>query len=104
MQKAVDAVSQHVHGLDKVSGLVPIFINSDTGQFVALSTVSIGARGDSYYEYLLKQWIQSGKTLNMSVSLCSLYSSRVQSVCRVFFQHVRELWFTVFTLCPVSLS
>lgn len=21
-----------------------------------------GARGDSYYEYLLKQWLQSGKT------------------------------------------
>ena len=25
------------------------------------STITLGARGDSYYEYLLKQWLQSGK-------------------------------------------
>lgn len=26
------------------------------------SHITLGARGDSYYEYLLKQWLQSGKT------------------------------------------
>merc|ERR1711935_200056 len=29
------------------------------------STITFGARGDSYYEYLLKQWIQTGKRVDM---------------------------------------
>ena len=29
---------------------------------IQLEQVSLGARGDSFYEYLLKAWLQSGKT------------------------------------------
>ena len=29
-----------------------------------MATISFGARGDSYYEYLLKQWLQDGKRLD----------------------------------------
>jgi len=54
-------VSQHVHLLDKPDGLVPIFINPNTGNFHENTEIKLGARGDSYYEYLLKQWIQTGK-------------------------------------------
>ena len=43
------------------TGLVPIFINANSGKFRKHSTITFGARGDSYYEYLLKQWIQTGK-------------------------------------------
>ena len=57
----MDAVSQHVHGLPKKDGLVPIFINANSGQFRNSGTITFGARGDSYYEYLLKKWLQSGK-------------------------------------------
>lgn len=57
-------VSEHVHGLEKLDGLVPIFINANTGQFRSYSTITLGARGDSYYEYLLKQWLQTGKTVD----------------------------------------
>lgn len=53
---------KHVHGLEKKDGLVPIFINADSGQFKSSGTITLGARGDSYYEYLLKEWIQTGKT------------------------------------------
>uniref|UniRef100_A0A1I8PBE7 alpha-1,2-Mannosidase n=1 Tax=Stomoxys calcitrans TaxID=35570 RepID=A0A1I8PBE7_STOCA len=53
-------VNEKVHGLEKNSGLVPIFINANTGTFRNYATISLGARGDSYYEYLLKQWIQTG--------------------------------------------
>ncbi|KAM8933491.1 endoplasmic reticulum mannosyl-oligosaccharide 1,2-alpha-mannosidase [Pelodytes ibericus] len=61
-QKAVDQVTQHVHGLaGKRDGLVPMFINTNSGQFSHLGVFTLGARADSYYEYLLKQWIQSGK-------------------------------------------
>ena len=41
-------------------GLVPIFINANTGKFSG-NTITLGARGDSYYEYLLKQWLQSDR-------------------------------------------
>lgn len=63
-EKAAARVSQHVHELEKTDGLVPIFINANTGQFRTYSTITLGARGDSYYEYLLKQWIQTGKTID----------------------------------------
>ncbi|GLV42700.1 alpha-Mannosidase class I b [Carabus blaptoides fortunei] len=63
-EEAIARVSLHVHGLDKTEGLVPIFINANTGQFRSYSTITLGARGDSYYEYLLKQWIQTGKTID----------------------------------------
>lgn len=57
-------VNEKVHNLEKKFGLVPIFINADTGKFQPLSTITLGARGDSYYEYLIKQWIQTGKKEN----------------------------------------
>ncbi|XP_018614917.2 endoplasmic reticulum mannosyl-oligosaccharide 1,2-alpha-mannosidase isoform X3 [Scleropages formosus] len=61
-QKAVDEVMKLVHKLDgKHDGLVPMFINTNTGQFTHLGVFTLGARADSYYEYLLKQWIQGGK-------------------------------------------
>ena len=57
-------MSTHFHNLEKKNGLIPIFINAVTGEFRASSTISFGARGDSYYEYLLKQWIQDGKSID----------------------------------------
>lgn len=63
-RRYADSVTQimaHLRELPKTDGLVPIFINADTGSFSG-STVTLGARGDSYYEYLLKQWLQTGKT------------------------------------------
>ena len=53
-----------MHDLQKTQGLVPIFINPNTGKFRKGATITLGARGESYYEYLLKQWIQTGKTAN----------------------------------------
>ncbi|CAM9184066.1 unnamed protein product [Choristocarpus tenellus] len=41
-------------------GLYPIRINPDTGHFTG-SQVTFGALGDSFYEYLLKVWIQGGR-------------------------------------------
>ncbi|CAG2113524.1 unnamed protein product, partial [Medioppia subpectinata] len=53
--------SQHIHNLTVKSGkyLLPMYINPYTGQF-SRGTITLGARGDSYYEYLLKQYIQTG--------------------------------------------
>ena len=50
-----------LQSLPKKDHLVPLFINAETGQ-LRPGTLSMGARADTYYEYLLKQWVQSGRT------------------------------------------
>ncbi|XP_031711634.1 endoplasmic reticulum mannosyl-oligosaccharide 1,2-alpha-mannosidase [Anarrhichthys ocellatus] len=62
-QEVVNEVMKLVHKLPgKHDGLVPMFINTNSGQFTHKGVFTLGARADSYYEYLLKQWIQGGKT------------------------------------------
>ncbi|KEZ44269.1 Glycosyl hydrolase family 47 [Scedosporium apiospermum] len=41
-------------------GLVPIYIYPDSGKFKGRN-VRLGSRGDSYYEYLIKQYLQTNK-------------------------------------------
>ncbi|XP_068588533.1 endoplasmic reticulum mannosyl-oligosaccharide 1,2-alpha-mannosidase [Cebidichthys violaceus] len=61
-QEVVNEVMKLVHKLPgKQDGLVPMFINTNSGQFTHKGVFTLGARADSYYEYLLKQWIQGGK-------------------------------------------
>ena len=54
-------VSEMVDKLPKEDSLVPFYINVDSGRFTR-TTLTLGARADSYYEYLLKQWLLSGKS------------------------------------------
>ena len=63
-EKAAAGISRKVHEMKKIQGLAPIFINPNTGKFRKGATITLGARGDSYYEYLLKQWIQTGHTID----------------------------------------
>lgn len=63
-EELASRVSLHVHTLPKSEGLVPIFINANTGNFRLYSPITMGARGDSYYEYLLKQWLQTGQSID----------------------------------------
>lgn len=53
--------SQHIHNLTLESheSLLPMYINPVTGRLTP-STITMGARSDSYYEYLLKQYLQTG--------------------------------------------
>ncbi|XP_069871232.1 endoplasmic reticulum mannosyl-oligosaccharide 1,2-alpha-mannosidase [Dipodomys merriami] len=61
-QEAAEEVTRHIHSLSgKKDGLVPMFINTHSGLFTHPGVFTLGARADSYYEYLLKQWIQGGK-------------------------------------------
>ncbi|KAJ7461276.1 glycoside hydrolase [Mycena galericulata] len=43
------------------SNLAPIAMNVDDGSFTR-SEIRLGSRGDSYYEYLLKQYLQTDRT------------------------------------------
>jgi mannosyl-oligosaccharide alpha-1,2-mannosidase len=60
VQEAADKSATALHSQSKTDGIVPIFISPLTGRFSG-NIVSFGARGDSYYEYLLKQWLQTGQ-------------------------------------------
>jgi len=62
--RKVEAVIERLEGLRPPSGLYPIYISPDSG--TATSTqVTFGALGDSFYEYLLKVWVQGGRTEGM---------------------------------------
>nr|GEZ51660.1 mannosyl-oligosaccharide 1,2-alpha-mannosidase MNS3 [Tanacetum cinerariifolium] len=50
-------VLEHMKTLPKVEGLVPIYISPSSGQFSG-GNIRLGSRGDSYYEYLIKVWLQ----------------------------------------------
>ena len=59
-QKAMK-VFDHLDGLHKEKeGLYPLYINQKTGQFRGID-YSIGALGDSFYEYMLKLWLFTDK-------------------------------------------
>ncbi|KAK9757135.1 hypothetical protein RND81_01G142700 [Saponaria officinalis] len=58
-QKAEEAISM-LNKTFPADGLLPIYINPNTGS--GRSTITFGAMGDSFYEYLLKVWIQGNKT------------------------------------------
>lgn len=57
-REKVDKVRQVLADLDKPKGLYPNYINPKTGRW-GQHHMSMGALGDSFYEYLLKAWIQS---------------------------------------------
>lgn len=50
-------VLKHIKTLPKVEGLVPIYISPHSGEFSG-ENIRLGSRGDSYYEYLIKIWLQ----------------------------------------------
>ncbi|KAJ9690978.1 hypothetical protein PVL29_013237 [Vitis rotundifolia] len=52
-------VLEHLKTLPKVEGLVPIYISPHSGEFSG-ENIRLGSRGDSYYEYLIKVWLQQG--------------------------------------------
>ncbi|KAK4050154.1 mannosyl-oligosaccharide alpha-1,2-mannosidase [Microbotryomycetes sp. JL201] len=55
-EKVIDIIRK----LKSKDGLVPIFVSPQSGDFV-MSEIRLGSRGDSYYEYLLKQYLQTNR-------------------------------------------
>lgn len=53
-----ERVMKVIDGNNPEDGLVPIFIYADQGGFRG-NNVRLGSRGDSYYEYLIKQYLQT---------------------------------------------
>ncbi|KVI05842.1 Glycoside hydrolase, family 47 [Cynara cardunculus var. scolymus] len=57
----VENVIRELNKTFPADGLLPIYINPHKGT-TSYSTITFGAMGDSFYEYLLKVWIQGNKT------------------------------------------
>ncbi|KAI9797025.1 MAG: mannosyl-oligosaccharide alpha-1,2-mannosidase [Piccolia ochrophora] len=56
----VEKVIQVIDDNGAEDGLVPIFLYANTGTFRG-KNIRLGSRGDSYYEYLIKQYLQTSK-------------------------------------------
>ena len=46
--------------VDKPHGLYPVFLSPSTGAWTS-QKITLGALGDSFYEYLIKQWLITNK-------------------------------------------
>jgi endoplasmic reticulum Man9GlcNAc2 1,2-alpha-mannosidase len=57
VEKVMEVVDGHVIETD---GLAPIYIDPTLGKFWG-HNIRLGSRGDSYYEYLIKQYLQTNK-------------------------------------------
>jgi mannosyl-oligosaccharide alpha-1,2-mannosidase len=55
----VEAVIAKLDEINPVNGLYPIYISTDSGQ-PTTGTITFGALGDSFYEYLIKMHVQGG--------------------------------------------
>ncbi|XP_055605865.1 mannosyl-oligosaccharide alpha-1,2-mannosidase IA isoform X1 [Uranotaenia lowii] len=58
-RERVQTIRSVLKDLEKPKGLYPNYLNPKTGKW-GQQHMSLGALGDSFYEYLLKAWIQSG--------------------------------------------
>ncbi|CAO1385966.1 unnamed protein product [Diamesa hyperborea] len=59
-KEAIQKIQKVLRRLKKRQGLYPNYLNPKSGRWGRKIT-SVGAFGDSFYEYLLKSWIQTGK-------------------------------------------
>ncbi|KAF7732164.1 mannosyl-oligosaccharide alpha-1,2-mannosidase [Apophysomyces ossiformis] len=59
--RVMERFDQLVRNNETLDGLVPIHISATSGSFIG-RLIRLGSRGDSYYEYLLKQYLQTDKT------------------------------------------
>ncbi|GAB4829358.1 Mannosyl-oligosaccharide 1,2-alpha-mannosidase mns3 [Ancistrocladus abbreviatus] len=72
-------VLEHMKTLPKQEGLVPIYISPSTGEFVG-ENIRLGSRGDSYYEYLLKVWVQKRTSSSNLTYLYDMYHEAMKGV------------------------
>jgi hypothetical protein len=62
--RKAEAVIERMDGVHPSNGLFPIYFSPDSGQ-PTTSHVTFGALGDSFYEYLIKVWVQGGRREEM---------------------------------------
>lgn len=74
--------------LNTYDGLVPIYTLPETGKFSGM-TIRFGSRGDSFYEYLLKQYLLTHETLYYD-----LYRKSMQGMKKHLLRHSKPSSFS----------
>ncbi|ORY82536.1 glycoside hydrolase [Protomyces lactucae-debilis] len=78
---ASERVMERIRQNKVAAGLVPIFVQPASGHFQGLQ-IRLGSRGDSYYEYLAKQWLLSDDKVYKHA-----YEETVQSIKDILVGH-----------------
>ncbi|KAG6335454.1 hypothetical protein ID866_3628 [Astraeus odoratus] len=91
----VEQVMAVLNAAEVPHGLVPIFINPTSGSY-GVSPIRLGSRGDSYYEYLLKQYLQTNQTEDVyrqmyAESMTGIHTYLVQRTAHGNLLHTAEL-------------
>ncbi|XP_068698673.1 mannosyl-oligosaccharide 1,2-alpha-mannosidase IA-like [Montipora foliosa] len=72
----VSRVREVLNQIDKPNGLYPNYLNPRSGVWGS-QHVSLGALGDSFYEYLIKSWVMTGETDNVARQM---YDKAVEAI------------------------
>ncbi|KIY50426.1 glycoside hydrolase [Fistulina hepatica ATCC 64428] len=72
----VEKVMRTVKGARMPQGVSPIYMSPETGLFLT-GPIRLGSRGDSFYEYLLKQYLQTAETEDV---YREMYEDAVQAI------------------------
>lgn len=81
-RQKVEKINQVLRQAERSDGLYPNYLNPKTGRW-GQQHVSMGALGDSFYEYLLKAWLQSGKS---DEDMRSMYVDAMDTVIKKLIQ------------------
>eukprot|EP00891_Asterochloris_glomerata_P009464 jgi/Astpho2/9464/Aster-x0398 len=68
---AAERIYRYVAATSPHMGVLPTTMNLDTGDWTSVQH-SVGAQGDSYYEYLLKIWLQKHPQVSSYLVICLL--------------------------------
>ncbi|KAL8747435.1 MAG: hypothetical protein Q9190_000696 [Brigantiaea leucoxantha] len=95
-EKVIQVIDDN--GMD--AGLLPIFIYASDGQFRG-EYIRLGSRGDSYYEYLIKQYLQ---TSGEEPIYLELWEQALAGVRKHLITYTSKAHFTVLAERPHGLS
>ncbi|CAI6342036.1 unnamed protein product [Periconia digitata] len=95
-----EKVMQVVDDNGAKDGLVPIFIYADKGTFRG-NEIRLGSRGDSYYEYLIKQYLQTSKQEPIYLTL---WDEALAGVKKHLLTYSRDQQFTVLAERPNGID
>jgi endoplasmic reticulum Man9GlcNAc2 1,2-alpha-mannosidase len=81
-------------------GLVPIYISAKTGEFRG-QNIRLGSRGDSYYEYLIKQYLQTNEKESLYLEM---WDESLQGVRDHLITYTQPSGFTIIGERPSGLD
>lgn len=98
--KTAEKVIQIIDDNGSQDGLVPIYIDPHSGKFRG-ENIRLGSRGDSYYEYLIKQYLQ---TLNKEAIYKEMWDEALIGVRKHLITYSEPSKFTVLGERPYGLT